>query len=112
MKIPKFWSKATVEGTTARGKTVAFSCWRPSDTSEAEAHESALTAAKRILDAFLSGRELDRYTYGCVPLREEVMNSVEDEQGNRIAIVTRNLYGSLVLNAFSRTLNLGLTRPR
>jgi hypothetical protein len=78
---------------------VAFSCWRPSDTSEAEARESALTAATRILDAFVSGRKLDRYTYGCVPLREEVMNKVEDERGNRIAVVTRNLYGSLVLNA-------------
>lgn len=99
MKIPKFWSKATAAGTTVQGKAVAFSCWRPSDTSEAEAHESALAAAKRILDALLSGRKLDRYAYGCVPLREEVVNKVEDGSGNMIAVVTRNLYGSLVLNA-------------
>jgi len=98
MKIPKFWSKATAEGITARGKAVVFSCWRPSDTSEADAQESALAAAKRILDAFLSGRQLDRYAYGCVPLREEVMNKVCDSEGNLVAAVTRNRYGALVLN--------------
>lgn len=99
MKIPNFWSKATAQGTNARGKVVSFSCWRPSDISEADAHESAIAAAKRILDAFLSGRKLDRYAYGCVPLREEVLNKVEDEQGQMIAVVTRNSYGALVLNA-------------
>lgn len=99
MKTPKFWSKATAEGTTAEGKAVAFSCWRPSDFSETDAHESALAAAKRILDVLLSGRKLDRYAYGCVPLREEVMNTICDGEGNMIAAVTRNAYGSLVLNA-------------
>jgi hypothetical protein len=99
MKIPQFWSKATAEGTTVRGKTVTFSCWRPSDTSEAEAHESALAAARRVLDILLSGREPDRYAYGCASLREEVMNKMCDGEGNRIAVVTRNLYGSLILNA-------------
>jgi hypothetical protein len=34
-----------------------------------------------------------------VPLREEVLNTIEDGQGNMIAVVTRNLCGSLVLNA-------------
>ncbi|MHB9048241.1 MAG: hypothetical protein ACYC35_20200 [Pirellulales bacterium] len=99
MNIPKFWSNATAEGVTTKGKAVAFSCWRSSDASEADAQESALAAAKRILDALLSGRQLDRYAYGCVPLREEVTNEVLDGEGNRIAVVTRNLYGSLVLNA-------------
>lgn len=99
MKIPAFWSKATAEGDSPMGKRVAFSCWRPSDMSADNAHESALAAAQRVLDAFLSGRKLDRYAYGCVPLREEVVNQVCDDQGNRIAAVTRNSYGSLVLNA-------------
>jgi hypothetical protein len=63
------------------GRSTSFSCWRSSDTSEGDAHESALTAAKRILDALLSGRTLDRYGYGCVPLREEVVNKVCDGEG-------------------------------
>lgn len=99
MKIPKFWSKATAEGKTQDGRATSFSCWRSSDASQADAHESALAAARRILDAFVSGRKLDRYGYGCMPMREEVMNKVDDSQGNMVAVVTRNLYGSLILNA-------------
>lgn len=98
MEIPKFWSKGSATGKARDGRDVSFSCWRPSDISEADAHESALSAAKRILDALLAGRKLDRYAYGCVPLREEVVNAIEDEQGNAVAVVTRNLCGSLVLN--------------
>ena len=99
MKIPKFWSKGEAEGTSPSGKRMAFSCWRPSQVSEKDAHESAVAAAKRVLDAFLSGEKLDPYTYGCIPLREEVLNKVDDGQGKIIAVVTRNSYGSLVLNA-------------
>ena len=98
MRIPKFWSKATAEGTNPRGKAVSFSCWRSSDASEPDAHESALAAAKRILAALLSGGKLDRYAYGCVPLREEVLNRVSDGNGHLVAVVTRNSFGSLVLN--------------
>ena len=98
MRIPNFWSKATAEGKTEHGQTLRFSCWRSSLVSEAEAHESALTAAKRVLDALCLGRKLDRYPYGCLPLREEVVNKMEDQQGNLVAAVTRNASGVLVLN--------------
>jgi hypothetical protein len=98
MNIPKYWSKGTAEGKSQQGKPVTFSCWRPSDVSEDEARESALSAARRILDSLLSGKDLDRYAYGCIPLREEVLNKMEDDQGNTIAVVTRNSFGSLVLN--------------
>lgn len=98
MRIPKFWSKATAEGDTGNGRTRRFSCWRSSDISPEDAHQSALAVAKRVLDALLSGRRLDRYPYGCLPLREEVVNKLEDDQGNPFAAVTRNSFGSLVLN--------------
>jgi hypothetical protein len=77
---------------------VRFSCWRSSDTSEAVAHQSALSAARRILDGFLRGKRLDRYEYGCVPLREEVLKQVEGADGRLLAVLTRNGYGSVVLN--------------
>jgi len=99
MKIPKFWARATAEATSPQGEPVAFSCWRPSDVGQSDAHESALAAAQRILDALLRGQKLDRYAYGCVPLREEVTNTLSDAAGNPLAVVTRNQYGSLVLNA-------------
>ena len=79
MKIPKFWSKATAEGMTERGRLLSPSCWRCSDISPEDAHESALAAAKRILDALLANRHLDHYAYGCLPLREEVTNQLQDQ---------------------------------
>jgi hypothetical protein len=63
-----------------------------------DAQESAMAAAKRILDALLAKRELARYPYGVSPLREEVTNKLEDQQGDVFAVVTRNSIGSLVLN--------------
>ncbi len=98
MKIPKYWAQATAETTPPRSGPVRFSCWRSSDTSEAVAHQSALAAARRILDGFLRGKRLDRYEYGAVPLREEVMNEVKADDGRVLAVVTRNGYGSVVLN--------------
>ena len=99
MKIPKFWARATAETTTPRGGPVRFSCWRSSDTSEAVAHQAALAAARRILDGILRGKRLDRYEYGCVPLREEVLSQVAADDGKLLVVVTRNGYGSSVLNA-------------
>jgi hypothetical protein len=58
-----------------------------------------LAAAKRILNALRCGQKLDRYAYGCVSLREEVMDKLCDGDGKMIAVITRNLYGSLVRNA-------------
>jgi hypothetical protein len=98
MKIPKFWARATAETTTPRGAPVRFSCWRSSDTSEAVAHQSALAAARRILDAMLRGKVLDRYEYGVMPLREEVVKQVAGADGRILAVLTRNGYGSVVLN--------------
>jgi hypothetical protein len=98
MKIPKYWARATAETTPPRGGPVRFSCWRSSDTSEAVAHQAALAAARRILDGILRGKRLDRYDYGAMPLREEVLNTVETSDHQLLAILTRNGYGSIVLN--------------
>jgi hypothetical protein len=62
MKIPSHWSKATAEDTDQNGQRVAFSCWRSSDRSPEEAHESALDAAKRVVQKMLAGKSLDRYS--------------------------------------------------
>ena len=61
MKIPSHWSKATAKDTDEKGQKVAFSCWRSSDRSPQEARESALNAAKRVLQKMLAGKSLDRY---------------------------------------------------
>jgi len=98
MKIPAYWSKATAEDTDRDGRKASFSCWRSSDRSREEAYQSALAAARNVLRSFLSGNRLGRYAYGETPLREEIVERFTDSQGELVAAVTRNAYGSLVLN--------------
>jgi len=98
MKIPAYWSKATAEDTDRDGKKMFFSCWRSSDHSQEEAYQSALTTAKNVLRSFLSGNRLGRYAYGETPLREETIEKFTNAQGELVAAVTRNAYGSLILN--------------
>ena len=59
MKIPRYWSGATAEDENRDGRQVSISCWRSSDASQDEAHESALKAAKRALSYLLRGERLD-----------------------------------------------------
>jgi hypothetical protein len=101
MKIPLYWSKATATEPQERGGPVTISRYRSSDISPEDAKESALAAARKAIQRFNSDEPLDRYPYssGDVPVREEVIQRFEDSQGGLYAAVTRNAYGSLVLNA-------------
>ena len=98
MKIPAYWSNATAEDSDVEGKQVSFSCWRWSDTSQADAHESALAAATRVVQRMIHGEPLGRYGYGVSPLREEVIKNITNAQGEHLLVITQNAYGSLVLN--------------
>jgi hypothetical protein len=99
MRIPLHWSNATAEGLDRKGRPTSFPCWRSSDTSADDARQSALAAARRVLQKLAANEPTGRYPYGDAPLREEVVQRFEDSQGNLYAAVTRNGYGSLVLNA-------------
>jgi hypothetical protein len=95
MKIPAFWAKATANDAD---RAVSISCWRSSDQSEEEARQSALTAAANALQRIFAAKS-KRYPYGDMPLREEVIERFTGPQDELAAAVTRNAYGSLVLNA-------------
>jgi len=99
MRIPLYWSKATAEGSDERGRATSFSCWRSSDVSVEDAQQSALATATNVLQKLAANNLAGRYPYGDAPLREEVIQRFEDSQGKLYAAVTRNGYGSLVLNA-------------
>jgi len=111
MNIPKFWSKATAQTKLPAGERLEFTCWRSADASEADAHDSAVFAAKRVLETFLAGGKLERYAYGRAPLREEITHTLYDAQGRRVAVVTRNRSGVLVLNT-ERVLFVDIDFPR
>ena len=98
MKFPRYWSKATAEDIHPDGRKTAISCWRSSDVGEHEAHVSALEAAKRALAHLVRGDRLDRYAYGQLPQREEVLKSITDAQGEPFLAVTRNRSGAVILN--------------
>jgi len=99
MRIPAYWSKATAQETGENGKTAEFTLWRSSDESPDAAHQSALAAAVESARRFLAGQRIGRYAYGSAPLREEVIQRFTDASGQEFAAVTRNHYGSLVLNS-------------
>lgn len=98
MKLGAFWAKAIVSETDRDGKRCELSCWRSSESSQADAHENAVLAAKRALRRLLAGDPPDRYAYGETPLREETIDRISDSFGRIVGVVTRNRYGALVLN--------------
>lgn len=99
MKIPAFWAKAEVVETDRQGKRLEFGCWRSSQTSQEDAHRSALEAARRVAQRVIAGEKFDKYLgYDRRPLREELIQELQDDQGNQVAAVTQNAYGCLVLN--------------
>lgn len=95
MNIPKYWAK----GEYASGGDRPFIAWQWSDTSFAQAQQLASDKAREIAIKFQNRQQLDRYSYGRNPLREEIIQSIKNAGGNEIGVITRNLYGALVLNA-------------
>jgi hypothetical protein len=111
MNIPKYWSKATAENVDQRGKRFAISSWRSSNESSDDARASAVAAAKQALASILGGRRAEHYWYARGPIREEVIERFTDSRGELIAAITRNRYGSLVLNT-ARTMFVDWDSPR
>ena len=89
MKLAKFWGRDSIEvddvQVTARG-------W--SDDSMDAAKAKAREVAQRVAQRVLSGGPKERYPYGDRPLPEPLIKQFPGGS----AIVTRNLYGALILN--------------
>lgn len=98
MKIPKYWAKGQTTVRDERGRELKLSCWRWSDVSQAEAAQAAEAHAQDITQRFAASQRLDRYAYADRPLREEIVEPLADTGGREAAIITRNSYGTLVLN--------------
>jgi len=103
MLIPKHWSSATGEADDPEGKHFALKIWGWSQNSVAEA---AALARRRLSEASsrIARGMLDKeaYFYAKTPLREQIVRVVEGsaaDPSSAAAVVTRNRYGALVLNA-------------
>ncbi len=98
MKIPKYWAQGTAKVRGNRGE-FDLTFWRWSDTSQVEAAQAAEARARDVAARFTSFNDLNRYGYADRPLREEIVDVIKGSDGRESAIVTRNGYGALVLNA-------------
>jgi hypothetical protein len=101
MLIPKYWEQANYAGQDSKGKHITFNVWGWSSESAADAKQKAAKRAKQALEWWINGgRRRDDYDYLDQPLREEIVETIGDE-GDQIAVITRNRYGALVLNSAS-----------
>ena len=98
MKIPKYWAQGTAR---VRGPHDEFDLtfWHWSDSSVAEAAQAAEARAREVALRFTSFADLNRYGYADRPMREEIIDVIKGHDGRESAIVTRNAYGALILNA-------------
>ena len=99
MKVPRFWVQATRLAESPAGREYKFACWGWSENSAAEASQRAEARAATFASRATTGEKLWRYAYSDGALREQILQVLNDDDGNAIATVTRNSYGALVLNA-------------
>jgi hypothetical protein len=99
MKIPKYWAKSIQSVQQPGGRPYLLVIWQWSDVSVSEAQQKADDRIRELAQRVGFGEILNRYGYGERPLREEITQGVTNVAGSEVAIVTRNAYGALVLNA-------------
>lgn len=81
------------------GNRLPITGWGWSATSRDEALQRARDSVQNIATRLTSGAGFpDEYTYGTRPRREEIVEELTNEDGELIAFITRNHYGSLVMN--------------
>ena len=101
MQIPRIWERQTAQAVDDRGNQVEAFAWGWSESSVDEARQKALTSAQRIVKWLCDlGASQDPQHYGYderLP-REEIIDEYVDSGDQPHAFVSRNAYGSLILN--------------
>jgi hypothetical protein len=105
MRVPRHWVRETVEAKDSRGEIHRGEAWGWSETDVEEAKQRARTSAERVADWLVrGGRDPEpprtaQYLYNLDrPPREEIVQELHDAAGETTALITRNVYGALVLN--------------
>lgn len=98
MHIPRYWARGIPRSPDPGRRAASIACWKWSDVSLEDAQRQADARAVELAQIMQTGGLPDRYAYGDRPLREEIVQTIANDAGDRAAIVTRNLYGALVLN--------------
>jgi len=96
MNFARYWSSIEIRVPARFGKPGAVRVWGASNNDAAAAEGAARARAAQAL-AFFAGQGGD-YEYATDIIREEVVEEFFDAAGERLAVITRNRYGALVLN--------------
>ena len=99
MNIPRYWEKATGEADAPDGSRLDLTAWGWSHLDRHEARRTAAERLRRMISRVTAGERLGgKYPYGNA-LREEIVKEIVDGDDVPRALITRNSYGALVLNA-------------
>ena len=102
--IPTHWAKATETVLMPDGSSRVVSAWGWSESSRREAETHAHRRLADLIARLQRGEEpWSRYGYGSRPLREDILERLDEDAGELSAVLTRNAYGCVVINA-ARTL--------
>lgn len=96
MKFYKYWAKATEE-VSSIGSQWKAERYGTSNLSAEEAKKDAHQRAQQAAEAMRRGEFPKGYLYSDRPVREEIIEDFGKEE-TPYALITRNAYGSLVLN--------------
>lgn len=98
MKIARYWARGSAAARGARGQRLEIRARGWSDASVDEARQVAERRARQVAER-LAGNQApgNQYQYGDRPLPEPILREFAGSGGPR-AVVTRNVYGALVLN--------------
>lgn len=100
MKIPKFWIRREGDVPHPDGRQLHLFAWGWSETSASDAEARAAERFRSLEQRVSSGLDLPRgYAYGDRPVREQIIEEIAGPDGQPDALLTRNSYGSVVLNA-------------
>jgi len=96
VKIYRYWAKAS-EPVQKADRTWNLECYGGSNSNVEEALRRASERAKAAAAAIRQGSPPDHYEYGERPIREEIVEEFQFD-GRTVAVLTRNSYGSLIIN--------------
>lgn len=100
MKFARYWKKVSAKVQWPEDEPVTVISFGWSDESEEAAGRQAAERLRRKVRRIEEEEAWppDNYGYSQRPPREEIVEEIGDEDGSPAAVVTRNSYGSLILN--------------
>ena len=100
MKLARYWTRQAGEATGPAGERIRVVSRGWSNDSLEAAASVARGVARKVAERIASGQTAaQRYGYGDRPLPEPVLREFRNGAEGPRAVVTRNSYGSLVLNS-------------